>query len=387
MKGFAKIALSVVLIAVVVLSIVVASVAWFTSNPEVDANEVTMTASRTLTVSFDSNEEGSDYRYHGQIGNVASGDDAPYVYEAGGFNVRVNTLTSDQKVANIKVEFGTVTVVTQSVGSIPNVLLTDLFHVEANCYTPNNSGDSVEVSYTAGSPEKTYNKNVFVDYAHLTRYTTSALTEEAVDGAYVSVAGRAYAYADLAAQDKYECTPYEIASDGTLCDVGGTAHGFIEETYPYSLTFTFTFLPDAAYALWTAGNYASICGYERATGGDYIGVVTYTPYVAKYHYGLQRYARSGTEGSYVYTPTDAVTDVFVRAETSYALKSAVTKYTSAQGAGEGDLNGRYIKVGSDYLLYNTYNLINGFPYSDDRYRGARFEFTVNCSVEEVDYEA
>lgn len=385
MKGFTKIALSIALIAVIVLSIVVASVAWFTSNPEVDANEVSLTASRTLTVAFDSHEEGSDFRYHGQIGNMASGNDAPYVYDAGGFKVNLNTLSSDNKHGRIKVEFGTVTIITQSIGSIPGVLLTDLFHVAAYCYTRNNAGEYVEISYQTGSPEKTYNKNVFVDYASLTRYTTSELIEEAVDGDYVGVNGRAYRYSDLASRDKYVRTSYQIDSDGTLTD-GTTPIDFVEGSY--SLSFTFTFLPEAAYQTWLAATapdptkqFSEIVGYERAANGSYIGVIDYTPYMAKYHYGLVRYARTGTEGDYTYTE-NAEGD-FVRIETSYALKSSVTKYTSAAGAGEGSAEGRYIKVGNEYLPYNSYNLINGFPYSNDRYRGARYEFAVNCSVEEV----
>ena len=82
MKSFAKIALLVALISIIVLSIVVASVAWFTSNPQVDANDVTLSAARTLNVAFDTAER-SNFRYNGQIGNKAPGDDdAPFVYQA-----------------------------------------------------------------------------------------------------------------------------------------------------------------------------------------------------------------------------------------------------------------------------------------------------------------
>ena len=282
-------------------------------------------------------------------------------------------------------EFGTVTIVTQSVGSIPGVLLTDLFHVTASCYTRNNAGAYVEISYQTGSPEKTYNKNVFVDYASLPRYTTSELSEAAVDGDYVGVNGRAYRYSDLASREKYVRADYEIDSDGILTD--GTAPiNFVEGSY--ALSFTFTFLPDEAYRTWVAATapeptkqLSEIIGYERVANGTYIGVIDYTPYSAKYHYGLTRYVRTGTEGAYTYTE-DAEGD-FVRVETSHVLKSDVTKYTNAAGAGAGSADGRYIKVGNEYLPYFTYNPINGFPYSNDRYRGARYEFAVNCSVEEV----
>ena len=67
MKGFAKIALTVALIAVIVLSIVVASVAWFTSNPEVNANDVTLDAARTLTVEFDDSVDGGSH-FHFVLG-------------------------------------------------------------------------------------------------------------------------------------------------------------------------------------------------------------------------------------------------------------------------------------------------------------------------------
>ena len=59
MKTFTKIILSIALGAIVILSIVVASVAWFTSNPEVNANEVTLESARTLTVSFASGVDES----------------------------------------------------------------------------------------------------------------------------------------------------------------------------------------------------------------------------------------------------------------------------------------------------------------------------------------
>lgn len=379
MKGFAKIALSVALIAVIVLSIVVASVAWFTSNPEVGANDVTIGSARTLTVTFDSNEEGSDFRYHGQKGNVRRNDaslDEPYVYEAGGFNVNINTLSSDEKHGQITVEFGTVSIVTQSVGIIPDVLITDLFTISVNCYTRDDSGNFVQIDYRTGDPEKTINKNVFVDYRYLDRYADSALTEYDYEGAYAAYNGRAYLYADLEAKDKYAKNTYEIAEDGTISESGYPIY-FDEGVY--ALSFTFTFLPEAAYSYWQSRNYASIEGYERAQNGDYIGVKSYTQYLAKEHYGLQRYARSGTSGNYTYTPNSD--GAYVLVETSYEEYEYVTKYDAQHEEAE---DGQYIKVGDEYLLYYRYNKINGFPYSNDRYRGAKYTFKVNCSVEEVE---
>ena len=378
MKGFAKIALSVALIAVIVLSIVVASVAWFTSNPEVGANDVTIGSARTLTVTFDSNEEGSDFRYHGQKGNVRKNDaslDEPYVYEAGGFNVNINTLSSDDKHGQIKVEFGTVSIVTQSVGTIPDVLISDLFTITVNCYTKDNSGNYVQLDYRTGDPEKTINKNVFVDYRYLDRYTDSSLTEFDYEGAYAEYNGRAYLYADLEAKDKYVKNTYTLDDDGTI---GGGGYPILFDEGTYALSFTFTFLPEASYSYWQNRNYASIEGFERAQNGEYIGVKSYTQYLAKEHYGLQRYSRSGTSGNYTYSPSSEGNYVLV--ETSYEEYEYVTKYDSEHNEAE---DGEYIKVGDEYLLYYRYNKINGFPYSNDRYRGAKYTFKVNCSVEEV----
>jgi len=378
MKGFAKIALSVALIAVIVLSIVVASVAWFTSNPEVGANDVTIGSARTLTVTFDSNEEGSDFRYHGQKGNVRKNDaslDEPYVYEAGGFNVNINTLSSDDKHGQIKVEFGTVSIVTQSVGTIPDILITELFTITVNCYTKDDNGTYVQLDYRTGDPEKTINKNVFVDYRYLDRYTDSTLTEYDYDGAYAAYNGKAYLYADLEAKDKYVKNTYGVDEDGTIGDSG---YPILFDEGTYALSFTFTFLPDAAYSYWQSRNYAAIEGFERSQNGDYIGVKSYTNYLARDHYGLQRYSRSGTAGNYTYTPNSE--GAFVLVETSYEEYENVTKYDSEHQEAE---DGEYIKVGDEYMLYYRYNKINGFPYSNDRYRGAKYTFKVNCSVEEV----
>ena len=143
MKGFAKIALSVALIAVIVLSIVVASVAWFTSNPEVNANEVTLDAARTLNVAFDPSVEGTTCSYNGEVGNVASGPDAPYVYEAGGFSLNSTSLSSDSHFGKVKLEFGTVEI-DYPTGVISNVLITDLFHITAKVYEQKSDGGFVK---------------------------------------------------------------------------------------------------------------------------------------------------------------------------------------------------------------------------------------------------
>ena len=352
MKGLGKIVLTVALVAIIVLSIVVASVAWFTSNPEVDANDVTLDAARTLNVEFDPNVEGSTFRYNGQIGNVAAGEDAPYVYEAGGFTLNVTSLSSDRHFGRVKVEFGEVTVVTQGSGTIPNILISDLFSIEVNAYRQNAGGEFVK------DPTKNYfrARNAETD-SGLARY--------------------AKVFEDLT-----------VADDGILMTTTINPSTLEEEETMalfgegrYELAFTYTFLPESELAKWTAGNYLSIEGYERAAGGAYVGVVNYTAYKAKYHYGMQRYSESGG----VYTPSDSGN--YVRAITSYAAYASVTKYDS--GHNIDNVNGEYIKLGAsnDYVRFDRYNMINGFPYSDDHYRGEKFTFTVGCSVEEVNNEA
>ena len=121
---------------------------------------------------------------------------------------------------------------------------------------------------------------------------------------------------------------------------------------------------------------------EVAAGGDYIGVVSYVPYEAKYHSSLQRYSRTGDVAPYTYTPNAA--GEYVRAVTSYALRSSVTKYTDALGSGSGAADGLYIKIAdsNDYVAYKRYNRIPGFPYSAAKYLDATYTFDVTCSVDE-----
>ena len=381
MSGFAKIVLSVALVAIIVLSIVVASVAWFTSNPEVDANDVTLNAAKTLTVTFDSSVSGTTDKYNGQIGNVPAGqDDAPFVYQAGSFTVNLTSLSATERRGRIHVEFGTVTIETPSSGTISDVIITDLFHITADIYEEDEEGTYVK-DETSGKFRAATNEDT-----SLTHYS------KAID-------------------------PLTISDDGILMN-GASPASFDKGTYV--LAFTYTFLPEDAYQVWSAATlpaqYKMIYGYERTSTGEYVGVETYTPYKAKYHAGLQRYDRSGdvtNEHPYVYTPS--ADGGYVRIVTSYTTSNAVKyavsftedangtyyKYndnylsessaTAAEKASgvKGTIvpgasgSGGYIKVGDDYLLYNTYDRKNGFPYSDDRYLGERFTFKVTCTVEEV----
>ena len=355
MKGFAKIALSVALIAVIVLSIVVASVAWFTSNPEVNANEVTLDAARTLNVAFDPSVEGTTFSYNGEVGNVASGPDAPYVYEAGGFSLNITSLSSDSHFGKVTLEFGTVEI-DYPTGVISNVLITDLFHITAKVYEQKSDGGFVKDA--TDNHFRAYNAETD---SGLTRY-------------------------------KLSFNNLTIADDGILMQtVNETTSTALFAEGRYELAFTYVFLPDTEYTTkWLAGNYAAIAGYELFAGGSYIGVVSYTPYKAKYHYGLQRYAKSAeADGNGDYTYTANAEGAYVRVVTSYQLYENVTKYTNASGAGAGAANGSYIKVGdsNDYVTYSRYKQVNGFPYSDAHYVGEKFTFTVGCSVEEVNNEA
>ena len=364
-------ALSIALIAILVLFIVAASVAWFTSNPHVGANDVLLGSARTLTVSFGAMNEDLGYRYNGQIGNVPApveedpDSDAPYVYETGGFTMSLTSFSSGNKRGKVTLEFGTVEI-TYPTGSISNVLITDLFHITVDAYVRNNSGTYVK-------DESTQKFRAYV---------------AATDGGLV----------------RYEAafTDLTVAEDGTLMKtVSGTPSVADFGEGVYEFTFSYTFLPEAAFAVWENASAASptasfddICGYELAAGGDYIGVVDYVAYKAKYHYGLRRYVKSATpdgNGNYIYSESD--NGNYVRVVSSYrdsgvtlyrAIEDPVTHEITYSDSGEGRFN--YIKVGDsrDYIAVNRYNLINGFPYSNDKYRGETFTFAVCCTVEEME---
>lgn len=381
MKGFAKVALTVALIAIIVLSIVVASVAWFTSNPEVNTGDVTLDAARTLIVTF-GRDTTEGFAYNGQKGNQASGNDAtdaPYVYEGGGFDISL-TPRGDNYWGTIKVEFGTVEITTHvpTMGTISNVLITDLFHI------------------TATIQEDGENKPVY----------------DATIGAD--------GYVSAVLDNGVQVGDYPVKNEGTQQDP--VYHTLFKEGR-YHLAFKYTFLPEAAYALWEAQNYNDITGYERVIGGAYVGIETYTEYDSKYHFGLSRYTKSETadgNGNYTYTPAEDGT--YVRAVTDYKKRyrrgteepysyeedpagNYITdgnsnNYTSFTYRREEttdpetnvttysyieDPAGNYMKVGdsNEYVMFNTYNPVDGFPYSGDKYRGATYSFSINCSVEEV----
>ncbi len=332
MKSITKIALAVALVAILVLSIVVASVAWFTSNPAVDVSEVTIDAAQSLAVNFDSESSGTSYKYNGQKGNKAPGDpDAPYVYQAGLFNVDIRPSQIGKK-GRVKIEFGTVTI-TYHPGQISDVLITDLFTITANCYEKSESGAYVMVN------------NLFVPYD-------------------------ATEHEDL---DRYSLTGYTINDDGYLMS-GNSEARF--EAGAYAFTFTYTFIPSASYAAWSAGSYGNIVGYEQKGAGDYVGVVSYVPYKAKFHSGLDRYDL--TNGAYVLAEEGA----YIKIVSSYAPYADVQKYDES---GNPDSEGRFIKIaGTEELVrFLRYDQVNGFPYSHAKYMDAVYDFMITCSVEEV----
>lgn len=384
MKGFAKVALTVALIAIIVLSIVVASVAWFTSNPEVNTGDVTLDAARTLIVTF-GKDTTEGFAYNGQKGNVASSGDSanpaidePYVYEGGGFDISL-TPRGDNYWGTIKVEFGTVEITTKvpTMGTISNVLITDLFHITA---TIQEDGDNKPI----------YDATIGAD-----GYVSAVLDNGVQAGDY----------------------PVRNENEGTQQDP--VYHTLFKEGR-YHLAFKYTFLPEAAYALWAAQNYNAITGYERVIGGKYVGIETYTAYDSKYHYGLQRYTKGETadaNGNYDYEASE--TGGYVRAVTDYKKRyrrveteepntysyvedpagnyikigNEYVTFTYRREETEDpntysyveDPAGNYMKVGDsdEYVTFNTYNAVDGFPYSGDKYRGATYRFSINCSVEEV----
>jgi len=253
MKGITKIALAVALVAITVLSIVVATVAWFTSNPEVDANNITLNSARTLTVTFDAEIDDANgnkgYRYNGQTGKGAPGSpDAPYVYEAGSFTATIHPSAED-KCGKVKVEFGDVEIrygrrdSSYTTGTISNVSISTLFTIQANCYeksdTPNTS-----------DPADNYVR---------------------INGLYVKDDGT------HSSEQHYKKTSYVIDTDGYVKNApGGAYSAFTEGEYGFS--FTFIFLSPTDYVKWTAGQYSLISGFlysdERHMDATYTFDVT-----------------------------------------------------------------------------------------------------------------
>jgi len=236
MKGITKIALAIALVAITVLSIVVATAAWFTSNPEVDTNSVTMNASRTLTVTFEPDLDGSNnnkgYRYNGQSGKGAPGSaDAPYEYEAGGFSVSIHPSGEDRG-GKVKIEFGTVEIKygrdesSYLTGTISNVAISSLFTVRTNCYEKSDTPNTLD-------PNDNYVR---------------------INGLYIKDDGT------HGSDQHYKRTSYVVDSDGFVKNTaGGSYIAFPEGEYGFS--FTFIFLSATDYTRWSNAQYSQVTGF------------------------------------------------------------------------------------------------------------------------------
>jgi len=357
MKGVTKIVVAIALLAISVLSIVVATVAWFTSNPNVDADSVTLNAARTLTVTFESDIDGSSNnkgdRYGGQTGRGATGtSDAPYVYEAGSFTALIRPSASNMG-GTVKITFGTVTVSygrdpsSYTAGTISGILITDLFTISANCYEKSAHPDTEDE-----------NDNFIKDNGIYIRD----------DGTHVG-------------EQHYKKTTYVVDDDGFLKDHAGGDIVVFEEG-DYGFTFTFTFLPESAYALWSAERYDEIYGYRPNSSGAYTGLPEYVAYKEKYHSTLTRYTLE--DGHATVSPTGD----YVRVATSYEQNGSVQKYVKAGDVyTKNNATGTYVKVGDsdDYVLYESlshFDRVEGFPFCDRPYSDATYTFDVTCAVEE-----
>jgi len=327
MKGFSKIMLIIASIAIGVLVVVVASVAWFTSNPEVDTNEVSLSTANTFMVSFDSTLYGSNYSYDGQTGLAESGDNAAYVYQYGYFKANLRN-SSVEKHSLVQLSFSTVKMEC-AVCEVNDILIEQLFQVQIACYVAEAGGAYALESQNTSNP----NYNVFVNVG-------------AGNGDYTLIAN-----------------DYTLDADDYLYRNGARVL-FSQGTYYFA--FTYTFLPE------------SLGGFIEDDEGTYVGQVAY-----------KKIKGSGQSYSYAagtYTMSDS--GEYTQVITNYV--SNVTKYKKIGNVYSVDPEGTYIKVkdhlGNDleeYAEYETFSPVEGFPYANIRYQGAKYEFSIACSVEEV----
>ena len=316
MKGFTKIMLIIASVAIGILVIVVASVAWFTSNPETDVSDVSLSAANTLNVAFDSNLYKSGYSYDGQTGLAPSGDDAPYIYEFGYFKVNLMNSSSEKR-SVVKIEFSTVDMIC-AICEVKDLLITDLFRVQIACYVEDATGG--------------YKKedNVFLPQTN---------------GGYRLIAN-----------------DYTLDADSYLYRAGSRAQ--LPEGV-YYVAFTYIFLP------------AIGGGYVQDDDGTYIGQVSYKAISGSNSYDY-------SNGAYVQDDGGNYTKMI----TSYV--SSVTRYAYDGEHYEVSPTGSYIKVkdhlGNDlneYVEFDTFKYVAGFPFADICYQGAKYVFSIVCSVEEV----
>ena len=335
MKGFTKIMLIIASVAVGALIVVVASVAWFTSNPVVDANEVSLSSANTLVVAFDSSLYKSNYAYDGQTGLAQSGENAPYVYPYGYFKVNLSNSASEKR-SVLKLDFSTVKMEC-AVEEVQDLLIEQLFQVQIACYQEQNGGAYEMESENDASVNYSVFRNVGAGNGH---------------------------YALIADDYTLGANNYLYRNNARV----ELAQGL------YYLAFTYTFLPSSG------------GGYVPDESGTFVGQVSY-----KQIKGSVTYAPSGS--SFVQSDSGEYT----RVVTSYVSEENITKYKkNGDNDYSVDASGTYIKIkdaqGNDLVGNNNdnnfaefarYSYVAGFPYAHIKYQGARYLFSIVCSVEEV----
>ena len=333
MKGFAKVMMIIASVSIGILFIVVASVAWFTSNPEVGANDVSLSSSKTLVVSFDSALYESNYAYDGEDGITET-----FVLPYGYFKVNLSN-SGEEKLSIVKLDFSTVAMKC-AICEVPNIPIEQLFVVQISCYRESSGGGYDMEAHDIADQ----NYHVFVE-------------SDSGEGEY-----------ELIASDYY------LGEDNYLYRESNNQIVKLPQG-EYYFAFTYTFCPESG------------DGYARNDEGNYVGQISYQKIA-----GGTTYAYS--EGSYVQSNDGDYTQVLTEYVSSASVikyrKVAANNYV------QDNVNGTYIKlkdhngnllVGNDndnnFVEFEKYSYEEGFPYGDVRYQGATYSFSIVCSVEEV----
>ena len=338
MKGFTKVMLIIASVAIGILFIVVASVAWFTSNPEVDANDVSLSSAKTLVVAFDSSLYKSHYSYDGQDGVTET-----FVYPYGYFKVNLSN-SSTEKNSVVKLDFSTVRIECPSlIDEVPNmpIPIEQLFRVQISCYQESAGGGYDMESQDSSDPYY----NVFVE-------------ADPGEGSYTLVADDYYLGENNYLYREYDDQRVEFPQG------------------VYYFAFTYVFCPESG------------GGYARDNEGEYIGQIAYQGVG-----GGTTYTYSA--GSYVQSDSGEYTQVLSGYEQASNIAYKYTKVAENNYV-EDNVNGTYIKIkdhngnelvgnndNNNFAEIEYYSYVEGFPYSDIRYQGAKYSFSIVCSVEEV----
>lgn len=321
-------------LAVGVLMVIVVSVAWFTSNPQVDANEVSLSSAKTLSVAFDSTNYKSNYSYDGQDGIT---EDA-YDYSCGYFKVNISNSSNDKR-GIVKLDFSTVQMEC-AICTVKDILIEDLFQTQICCYKEKTNGEYELEKQNETDPYYNVFRNVGAGNGHY----------------------------ELIADDYY------LGNNNYLYRTS-TQEIVLLQSGLYFFAFTYTFFPEGG-------------GYVPDEEGDYIGQVSYVRVKGSkmYAYSNGNYTQNDN-GDYCQVVSD-----YVDVRTN---PSAVTKYKKISDNNyTPDDEGTYIKIKNhlgndlsgntddDFVQFRTYSL-GGFPYASIRYQGAKYVFSIVCSVEEV----